>query len=144
MNKGRRDRQRRKENSSLRELPSVDGSDSATSSAVEMRRRIDAIIRATRKQDLKLAEEGKFAFLKRGKFSPNSGAFTAIDTTNAQGKSSNLRAREAAAVQGAESLDICAQVEETLSDFIRRASIGDRLMATKLIYFAVHIISSLN
>jgi len=146
MNKGRRDQQRRKEHPSLRQTGSVDGSDWARFSADAMRRRVDAIIRAQRERRLKRREEGRFAFLKRALGSPSlkSDASTGTAKRNPQAEHSNIRSREARALQTAESLDICARVEQTVSDFIRRASTGDRTMVSKLNSIAVEIIAALN
>jgi hypothetical protein len=146
MTKGRRERQPRKQHPLMGQTSSVDGSDLASLSTDALHQRIDAIIRATRDRRLKLARQGKFEFLRRG-IGPSSVESEVFKTTTkriAQTKRSNVRSREARVLQSLESLDICNRVEQVVSDFIRRASTGDRIMLSRLVGIAANIICSLN
>jgi hypothetical protein len=107
---------------------------------------VDAIIRADADRHLEFKRQGKFAFLRRG-IGPSSVESDALGTTTSrtiQPKRSKISSIEARALQAFESLDICNRVEQTVSDFTRRASTGDPIMLNRLVCIAVHVIQSLN
>jgi hypothetical protein len=139
MKKRRTDSQWGKKRPPLQEPPLRNGSQLAEFSE----RRLDAIIRTAGQRYSKIAEEGKFTFLKHGRFSAPTKKADPPSRSDTPSRF-KLSPREDKVLQAAESLDISTRVERTLSDFIGRASTGDRILVSRLLGFAVEIVTSLN
>jgi hypothetical protein len=140
----------------VQDIHLVNGSDFQRLFLKTMKRHREEALQQARDRHMKFRESAKFFFLKGGLDQPpdQRAAFESTETKVLQAKGSKTRERgvrsetEISALQdktsdGAERLDLSAKVTQSVSDLIRLARTGNRLMVGKLHGIAVQTIAAL-
>jgi hypothetical protein len=152
MNQARSHRQPRERRPRMRRARLVNGSDSQKLFIETMKRHREEALHEARDRHIRFRDKAKFFFLKGGlDQSPDQGrAFEPTKTKVLQAKSSKTRNRADQSalhyriLEMAETLDLSDHVTQSVSDLIRLARTGDRLLVETLHRIAVQTIGALN